>query len=99
MAEKTVNLWIRWIVAFTLLSLGAALIDGLDQAMHDQQPLPAFIGYWISQAIFIVFPGAIVGGVIAAVTNRSSLGVKVMIAINSIVVALLVFGAVLQVQG
>ena len=98
MTEKVSNPWGRWLVVFVLISLGSSALTGLDQAMHDRQPLLAFIGYWISQVAFIVLPGAIVGGIVSAATSKSALGVKVMIAINCIVIALLIFGAVVKVR-
>ena len=86
------NSWVSWLLVFSLISLGSALIGGLDQAMHDSQPFLAFVGYWLSQAVFMFFPGAIVGGIVALAANRSPLGLKVMIIINSLLIVFIIFG-------
>jgi hypothetical protein len=90
------SLWIRWTLVFFLLSFGfSILFGGLDLAARDSEPVMFFIGYWISQAIFVVVPGIVVGGIIALASSKPILGGKVMIAVNSIIAAMIIGSAIL----
>jgi hypothetical protein len=86
-------------LVFVLISFAATVVSGgLDMAMHDREPALAFLGFWIGQAVFIVVPGAVVGGVIALASNRPILGGKAMIFVNILVTALIILGAFLKVR-
>jgi len=91
-ASALIKNWSRWIGVFMLLSFGLALLTGLEWAVRDRDPILAFIGFWISQIIFLVIPGLIVGGVVALATKRDVLGLRIMIGVNTLVLVAYLYG-------
>lgn len=85
--------WVRWIFIFLLVAFGIALMTGLDMSQQDRSPLLFFIGWWMAAALFIVLPGALVGGIVALATQRSRLGLFVLIFANSIAAIGVVYGS------
>lgn len=75
-----------------LLSFGLALLNGLEWAIKDRDPLLAFVGFWLGQIIFLVVPGLVIGGGVALATKRDMLGLRIMIGVNALVIAMYVYG-------
>lgn len=85
--------WIRWITIFFLVAFGIAVMTGLDMSQRDRSPSLFFIGWFLSVALFVVLPGALLGGIIALATKRSSFGLVVLIFINAIAALGILYGS------
>lgn len=87
--------WIRWISVFFLVSLGIAMMTGLDVSQNDRSPALFFVGWWLSVVLFAVLPGVLLGGIIALATKRSKLGLLILGAVNAVASIALLYGSLI----
>ena len=86
--------WVRWVAIFMLVALGIAAITGIDMSQRDRSPFLFFIGWWLSVALFVVFPGALLGGIVALAARRAKPALIVLIVVNSVAAIAIIYGSV-----
>lgn len=88
--------WLRWLAVFFLISIGFSLVTGLEGHLALNEPFTELVGFWLAHVLYLVLPGAILGGIVALATKKSKVGLWIMIGINGAILAILLFGTAKQ---
>jgi hypothetical protein len=88
--------WIRWAGVFLLVSIGITLFLGLKSSLEDSSPLGFLAGFFISVTLFVVAPGLILGGIVSLATEKSRLGLRLMIITNAVSTIVVIYGYLIQ---
>lgn len=92
-SESAGRYWIRWILLFILVAFGFTAVAIGQLAFEASAPLLFFAGLYLASLGYMVFPGMFLGGVFALATRRWMVGARIMIAVNTVVLVVMIIGS------